>query len=339
MGRDPGVVEEREGKPFCGPSGELLEGFLDIAKLARPQVLVANVVGERPPANKWEAHSEEAKERGAKACAALLKRKPRKLIVALGEQALHTALGLHPDDGRYESTEVRGYIFEGPYGPVLAALHPAFTLRQWHPNFELTRRDFVKGRKWLGGERGSGDRTTGFPTSLAEAQAEVQASKGAARTAIDIETRADGAIACVGFATSERRGYTLPYAGRYVGLVEELVTREGLVFHNGQFDVTVLRRNGHKVRDGFDDTMLMWHSLEPTLAGQRDSKKGKKRSEKSLRFLAGLLTWEPFWKDYEFKSEEERWRLCAKDSRVTWEVAESLLRMLAGGPRPWEELR
>lgn len=332
VGRDPGTVETMRGEPFCGPSGELLTELCELAGLKRRECLVTNVVPVQPAGNKWEAHREGEVEKGAAELYELLAKHKRKLVIALGEQALHASLGMHPDDGRYESTEVRGYIFEGPWGPVLSCLHPAFALRQWHPNYELTRRDFGKAKRFLGGSRYSKDRRAEWTRSVAEARAAVENSRTAPRTAVDIETGADGSVRCVGFATGAEAGLTIPYGGQYVGVVETLLQREGLVFHNGQFDVTVLRRQGHKIADGFDDTMLMWHSLEPTLAGQREARKGKKRSEKSLRFLAGLLTFEPFWKDYEFHKEEERWVLCAKDARVTWEVAEELMRRLRQDP-------
>jgi len=37
IGRDPGTQEIRQGRPFCGPAGELLNDCLDEAGLLRPR--------------------------------------------------------------------------------------------------------------------------------------------------------------------------------------------------------------------------------------------------------------------------------------------------------------
>src|SRR5205807_462381 len=96
-----------------------------------------------------------------------------------------------------------------------------------------------------------------------------------------------------------------------------------------QFDVTILERAGCPVANWAHDTMLLWHAVEPLLAGKQEAAGGS-RSEKSLRFLASLLLDEPWWKNYAFESEEERLLLCARDARITLAVHATLTRRLQG---------
>lgn len=52
IGQSPGETEVEAGKPFCGPSGELLDFMLDVAELSRSEVYIANALKCRPPGNR-----------------------------------------------------------------------------------------------------------------------------------------------------------------------------------------------------------------------------------------------------------------------------------------------
>lgn len=58
IGEAPGAQEEREGRPFVGPSGELLMEGLELGGLSRDQVYITNVVKERPPGNRNPSREE-----------------------------------------------------------------------------------------------------------------------------------------------------------------------------------------------------------------------------------------------------------------------------------------
>ncbi len=73
----------------------------------------------------------------------------------------------------------------------------------------------------------------------------------------------------------------------------------------------------------------MWHTLYPELAGAAQEKRGTKRTVKALKFLASILTFDEWWKDYGFASEDERYRLCGLDCCITYDIAEQLLAELA----------
>lgn len=52
IGEGPGYHEDRQGRPFVGPSGQFLDELLAMAGLKRSDVFVGNVVKCRPPQNR-----------------------------------------------------------------------------------------------------------------------------------------------------------------------------------------------------------------------------------------------------------------------------------------------
>jgi hypothetical protein len=100
------------------------------------------------------------------------------------------------------------------------------------------------------------------------------------------------------------------------------------VLQNGAFDRYFLRKYcGIALHNHAFDCMLAWHVAQPELAGQAQTKRAK-RTEKSLRFLASIFTREPYWKNYAFANEDERYLLNGRDCCVTLEVVAALRREL-----------
>ena len=52
VGEAPGVDEDRDGEPFLGRAGKLLDAMLHAIQLNRQQVYIANVLKCRPPQNR-----------------------------------------------------------------------------------------------------------------------------------------------------------------------------------------------------------------------------------------------------------------------------------------------
>ena len=52
IGEGPGYQEDRQGRPFVGPAGQLLDELLASIGLSREQVFIANMVKHRPPQNR-----------------------------------------------------------------------------------------------------------------------------------------------------------------------------------------------------------------------------------------------------------------------------------------------
>src|SRR5438552_1245623 len=155
-GRDWGWQEQQQGRPFVGPSGKLLTRAMQRAGFDRtaPDVFVTNVVNARPRGDEWGAHSREAVLAGLDKLQQTLTLAKPELIVALGEHALHAITRGDPwwkPPKKHTITETRGYVFESAYGRVLAAVHPAFILRTWHPWWATFCYDWQKAARLLGG--------------------------------------------------------------------------------------------------------------------------------------------------------------------------------------------
>ncbi len=52
IGEGPGNQEDRQGRPFVGPAGKLLDELLSDAGLSRSQVFITNIIKCRPPGNR-----------------------------------------------------------------------------------------------------------------------------------------------------------------------------------------------------------------------------------------------------------------------------------------------
>lgn len=90
IGEAPGIREDRQGIPFCGPAGQLLDQLLSGINLKREDVFIGNIIKHRPPNNRDPEPNE------IKACFPFLVRqlnilKPE-LIVTLGRYALNIFL-------------------------------------------------------------------------------------------------------------------------------------------------------------------------------------------------------------------------------------------------------
>jgi uracil-DNA glycosylase len=134
VGEGPGQQEDKQGRPFVGPAGNLLNELLARAGLRREDVFIANVVKHRPPGNRDPMPDEK------QACWEYLERqiaaiKP-KLIVTLGRHSLETFFGPNAKISQVHGTT-------RPWRNVLAyaSFHPAAALHQ--PRFrEALEQDF-----------------------------------------------------------------------------------------------------------------------------------------------------------------------------------------------------
>ena len=123
VGEGPGEDEDRQGEPFVGQAGKLLDAMLTAAGLQRGrEVYIANVVKCRPPGNRTPTLDEAA------ACAPLLDRQIElirpKLIVALGKTAVIRLTG-----SEASMASMRGTLHSYRGLPVVATYHPAYLLR------------------------------------------------------------------------------------------------------------------------------------------------------------------------------------------------------------------
>lgn len=128
VGEAPGEQEDREGEPFVGRAGQLLDRMLAAVGLTRSeappeqQVYIANVLKCRPPANRNPLPQEVAQ------CEPFLLRQMAlvqpDLILAMGRFAVQSLLKTSEPIGK-----LRGRVHEVQGVPVVVTYHPAYLLR------------------------------------------------------------------------------------------------------------------------------------------------------------------------------------------------------------------
>ena len=126
VGEAPGAEEDRQGEPFVGRAGQLLDAMLRAIGLGRGHnVYIANILKSRPPGNRDPSAAEVA------ACLPYLERqieliRPR-LILAVGRIAMQNLLGTPSSLG-----PMRGQVhqFGGLKTPLIVTYHPAYLLRK-----------------------------------------------------------------------------------------------------------------------------------------------------------------------------------------------------------------
>ena len=137
VGEQPGDQEDRQGAPFVGPAGAMLDKALEDAGIPRDEVYVTNAVKhfKWEPRGKRRIHK-KPRVSEIKACRPWLEAELRavkpEVIVCLGATAAQSVLG-----SQFKLTQNRGRIVEtpGPVGPglplqkVVATIHPSAVLR------------------------------------------------------------------------------------------------------------------------------------------------------------------------------------------------------------------
>jgi uracil-DNA glycosylase family 4 len=147
IGEAPGSHEDKQGEPFVGAAGQLLNRLLEGIGLAREDVYIANVLKSRPPGNRDPEPDE------IEACTPWLVEQisiiqPR-LIMTLGNFAtkyvLQTAQGI---------TRMRGTVHSWHGRTVIPTFHPAAILHgggEKSPQFQDMREDFALVQRTLAG--------------------------------------------------------------------------------------------------------------------------------------------------------------------------------------------
>lgn len=126
VGEGPGAEEDREGLPFVGRSGKLLDRMLAAIGLDRTNVYIANIIPWRPPGNRTPTPQESA------ICLPFIKRQIELVnpdfLVCLGKPSMQTLLNINEGIRR-----VRGRWVDYDIGPrtipALVTFHPAYLLR------------------------------------------------------------------------------------------------------------------------------------------------------------------------------------------------------------------
>ncbi len=124
IGEAPGAEEDRQGEPFVGRAGKLLNAMLEAIGLQRSQVYIANILKCRPPNNRDPRPAEVA------LCENYLKKQidliQPKVILAVGRIAAQNLLKVDTPIGK-----MRGQCYQYPGSdiPLVVTYHPAYLLR------------------------------------------------------------------------------------------------------------------------------------------------------------------------------------------------------------------
>jgi len=130
VGEQPGDQEDKQGRPFVGPAGHVLDEALEAAGIDRTKVYVTNVVKHFNWAaqGKRRIHKKPNAEETA-ACkpwlVAELETVEPRMLICLGATAAQALLGRG-----FRVTQDRGRLVDSPLAPmVMATVHPSSILR------------------------------------------------------------------------------------------------------------------------------------------------------------------------------------------------------------------
>jgi uracil-DNA glycosylase len=124
IGEAPGAEEDRQGEPFVGRAGQLLNSMLRALGLERTEVYIANILKCRPPGNRDPSAAEAAQ------CLPYLNEQIEllrpKIILVVGRIAAHNLLRTEVSLSRLRQ---QVHYFGEARIPVVVTYHPAYLLR------------------------------------------------------------------------------------------------------------------------------------------------------------------------------------------------------------------
>ncbi|MFT5323820.1 MAG: uracil-DNA glycosylase family 4 [Planctomycetaceae bacterium] len=122
IGEAPGADEDRQGEPFVGKAGQLLDKITEACKLTRQEIYICNILRCRPPGNRNPTPNEA--ENCREYLDAQIETVDPKYIVCWGSVAAHNLLGTKAAIGK-----MRGKFFDYKGIKVLCTYHPSYLLR------------------------------------------------------------------------------------------------------------------------------------------------------------------------------------------------------------------
>lgn len=298
VSRSPGYTEAKTGLPFTGPSGDVLNYLLKEQGVKREEVLLTNVVLCSPPEGKVPGEA-------IRACAPRLQRELDssgvKLIIAAGSEAVNLLIGRGAIDRH------RGYRLLRPLGRIYVATNnPALVLRD-DSTFPNLRKDFRRAFnpipppvlpriEVIENAHDAGDFIDSIPTGNVACDIESRGGLTHKAQLVSFQIATDGTSAVV---LGERESlWAHPTFVRDKLRVFLESTDHNFIWHNGKFDVKILRHTyGIQARVD-EDTMLMSYACDER-TGQTDKQHG------GYHKLEYLLSEEFGWPNYEPKSVKE----------------------------------
>ena len=131
IGQGPGEQEAKAGRPFIGPSGEVLNAALTTVGIDRNKLWITNVIKHWATSinERGNKVNRDPKAGEIKACRIWLDGEltivQPKILVCIGRPAAQAVI-----DKKFKITEMRGQWFSGPDGvDVMATFHPSYLIR------------------------------------------------------------------------------------------------------------------------------------------------------------------------------------------------------------------
>lgn len=285
VGEAPGAVEDSQGVPFVGKSGQLLRQTLEVYGFdIGKDVRFTNVVKCRPPDNKIsKSHINYCKHYVLDE----IKHYQPELVLLMGNSPLNAVLGEN------SITQWNGVVVERDDATYVPLYHPAYLLRNASAMDEWAE-GFDKAIKVLDGKPSDDAYDRYYPHTLSDVLEMVKFAQGCEVIAYDVETGSldpfyqNNTVPCISIACGGRT-YGVPLQHKdspfnqeqlevIYGWLEELLTDpdKRIIGHNIKFDQQHTRKGLCIEFEAGGDTMLLSHML--------DSQSGRH----SLKRLAGL---------------------------------------------------
>lgn len=324
IGEAPGEEEEKEGVPFIGSSGKILNSCLDNAGLNRSEVYITNVVKVRPPDNKLtrlgelgltiESFYPELYEE--------LDRINPNIVVAIGGPALSA---LTNKEG---ITKWRGSVIPDKEHrfKIIPTIHPSWIIRGNWPYIYILTHDLKKAKMESEfREIKQKERTPVINPTIDEIVATLIGLKGSEFISFDLETfHSQPVIRCIGLTNREDWGFCIPIVKGYKpiwtrneeieiwSLVKDVLTNNStkLIAQNAQFEMTQLFPYTGELNIWMD-TMRAHALLYPEYPHD-------------LGFLSSIYTDMPYFKDEGEGGFDELQRYNCKDIMSTFEIGMKL---------------
>lgn len=274
VGEAPGFNEAAYGKPFMGPSGQLLKRVLAHHEIRPSEVMLTNVCACRPPSN---ATPDKA---SINAC------RPR-LLAEIAEAKVTSviALGATAAQTLIDSNNSISTLRVGPPKPptlaldgssvesVIATWHPAYCLRS-ADNFPALVKDVGKVREssrepWTPPHYVVLDDVDSALAGIAELESATDVLVVDIEVGVDKDTTFfhpnEFDLLCVGLAYAKGRAVVLGEGAvrhrKVLDALAQLLRRKKLVAHNGKFDLAGLQPHCGSLELWFD-TMLASYCLD-----------------------------------------------------------------------------
>jgi len=336
IGQEPGIEEERQLRPFIGPSGRKVDKMLAKHGMKRERMYVTNAALCRP-------RQDEDRLQSMKCCAPRLRNEldaiPKSVpAVPMGVYAFASTWGR-----KIPITLGRGFVWEKDGREIYPTLHPAFVLRD-HIQSPLFSRDFRRVAKRVSQGYLELDTPKSFEVPRTVEDLKRMLAKFGPRVSCDIETTEDPAtrctLLCIGLS-DVKTTIVIPWYPFFRHLLNQFFKTHLILGHNFfAFDSIVLERYGITAPmvdicvPKLEDTLIGHHVFASHMPQRLDHLVSVYLDMTPWKIKYGKRASDEKGKPKVPQNEEELFKYNAIDSFVTARVDQEMQADLA----PWQSL-